>query len=96
MNVYSDNLHTAVDLLSRKALNIHNLLYIGRDFNIRDTEWDSSVLLHPVAGQSLRDLTDSYSLVCSLPVLSVPTHYSDISSHANSVINLIFLGINCA
>ena len=32
----------------------------------------------------------------SLPVLSVPTHYSDISSHANSVINLIFLGINCA
>ena len=32
----------------------------------------------------------------SLPVLSVPTHYSDISGHANSVIDLIFLGINCA
>ena len=32
----------------------------------------------------------------SLPVLSVPTHYSDISDHANSVIDLIFLGINCA
>ena len=48
------------------------------------------------AGQSLRDLADSYSLVRSLPVLSVPTHYSDISGHANSVIDLVFLGINCA
>ncbi len=37
---------------------------------------------------------DSYSLVYSLPVLSVPTHYSDISSHANSVIDLIFLSIS--
>ena len=27
-------------------------------------------------------------------MLSVPTHYSDISGHANSVIDLIFLGIN--
>ena len=95
MNVYSDDLHTAVDFLSREALNIPNLLYMGGDFNIRDTEWDPSVSLHPAAGQSLRDLADSYSLVCSLPALSVPTHYSDISSHANSVIDLIFLGINC-
>ena len=37
-NVYSDDLHTAINFLSREALNIPNLLYIGRDFNIRDTE----------------------------------------------------------
>ena len=29
MNVYSDDLHTAVDFLSREALNIPNLLYMG-------------------------------------------------------------------
>ena len=69
---------------------------MGGDFNIRDAEWDPSVSSHPAAGQSLRDLADSYSLVHSLPVLSVPTHYSDISGHANSVINLMFLDINCA
>ena len=69
---------------------------MGSDFNIRDAEWDPSVSLHPAAGQFLRDLADSYSLVRSLPVLSVPTYYSDISGHANSVIDLIFLGINCA
>ena len=32
----------------------------------------------------------------SIPALSVPTHHSDISSYANSVIDLIFLGMSCA
>ena len=94
MNVYLDNLYTIVEFLTRKALSIPNLLYMGRDFNIRDAKWDPSILLHSAAGQSLRDLTDFYSLVCSLLVLSVPTYYSDISGHANSVIDLIFLGIS--
>ena len=96
MNVYSDDLHTAVNFLTREALNIPNLLYMGGDFNIRDAEWDPSISSHPAAGQSLRDLADSYSLVCLLPVLFVPTYYSDISGHTNSVIDLIFLGISCA
>jgi len=94
MNVYLDNLHTTVDFFTRKALSIPNLLYMGRDFNIRDAKWDSSISLHSAAGQSLRDLTDFYSLVCFLLVISVPTYYSDISDHANSVIDLIFLGIS--
>jgi len=95
MNVYLDDLYTAVGFLSREALNISNLVYIGGDFNIKNAEWDISVSSYPTTGQSLRDLVDSYSLVHSLPVLSVPIHYSDISGYANSVINLIFLGINC-
>jgi len=94
MNVYSDDLHTAVNFLIREALNIPNLLYMGRNFNIRDAEWDPSVSLHHAAGQSLKDLAESYSFVHSLLVLSVPTYYSDISGHANLVIYLIFLGIS--
>ena len=42
------------------------------------------------------DLADSLGLVRSLPELPVPTHYSDTDSHANSVIDLIFLGMSCA
>ena len=38
MNVYSDDLHTAVDFLSNAALNIPHLLYMGGDFNVRDAE----------------------------------------------------------
>ena len=57
INVYSNNLHTAVNFLSNKALNIPNLLYIEGDLNVRDTEWNSFVSLYPTAGQVLRDLT---------------------------------------
>ena len=96
MNVYSNDLHTAVDFLANIAPNIPHLLYMGEDFNVRDAEWDPSVSSHPAAGQALMDLAESYSLVHSIPVLSVPTHYSDISGHANSVIDLIFLGMSCA
>ena len=69
---------------------------MGRDFNIRDAEWDPSVSSHPAAGQALMDLADSLGLVHSLPELLVPTHYSDTDGHANSVIDLIFLGMSCA
>jgi len=78
-----------------QIIDIPNLLYMGRDFNIRDVEWDPSVFFYPTAGQALVDLADSLGLVCSLPELSVPTHYSDTDGHANSVIDLIFLGISC-
>ena len=96
INVYSDDLHTAVNFLTKEALNIPNLLYMGRDFNIRDAEWDPSISLHSATGQFLRDLADSYNLVCFPPAFSVPTHYSNISGYANSVIDLIFLGMSYA
>jgi len=69
---------------------------MGGDFNIRDVEWDPSVFSHSTAGQALVDLADSLGLVCSLPELPVPTHYSDTDGHANSVIDLIFLGMSYA
>ena len=96
MNVYSDDRHSAVKFMLDQIIDIPNLLYMGGDFNIRDAEWDPSVSLHPAAGQALMDLADSLGLVRSLPELPVPTHYSDTDSHANSVIDLIFLGMSCA
>jgi len=96
INIYSDDLHTAVDFLSNETPNIPHLLYMEGDFNVRDAEWDPSISSYYAAGQVLIDLDESYSLVCSIPALSVPTHYLDISGHANSVIDLIFLGMSCA
>ena len=69
---------------------------MGGDFNIRNAKWDPSVSSHPAAGQALMDLAESYSLVHSIPVLSVSTHYLDISGYANSAIDLIFLSMSCA
>ena len=94
MNVYSDNFHTTVNSLAGEALNIYNLLYMSEDLNIRDAEYNLSVSLYPIAGQTLRDLADFYSLVHSFSMLSVSTNYSNITDYANSVIDLIFLGIS--
>ena len=96
MNVYSDNRHSAVKFMLDQIIDIPNLLYMGGNFNIRDTEWDPSVSSHFAAGQALMDLADFLGLVRSLPELPVPTHYSDTDGHANSVIDLIFLGMSCA
>jgi len=95
INVYSNDHHSAVKFMLDQIIDIPNLLYMGGDFNIRDAEWDPSVSSHPAAGQALVDLADSFSLVRSLPELPVPTYYSDTNGHANSVIDLIFLGISC-
>ena len=79
-----------------QVIDISNLLYIDENFNIRDAKRNLSVSAYPVVGQALIDLTDSLGLVCSLPVLLVPTHYLDTDSHANSVIDLIFLGMSAS
>ena len=42
----------------------------------------------------LEYLVDSYSLVCSIPALSITTHYLGIQDHANTVIDLIFLSMS--
>jgi len=49
---------------------------------------------HSIAGQTLRNLVDSYSLVHSIPALSFPTHCLNIQGHTNTVIDLLFLGIS--
>jgi len=96
INVYSNNHHSAVKFMLDKVINISNLLYMGGDFNVRNAKWDPLVTSHPAAGQALIDLADSFGLVRSLLALPVPTHYSDSEGHANSVIDLIFLGMSAA
>jgi len=74
MNIYSDSLYTAVNFLSDKTMNIPNLLYMRENFNVRDAEWDLFISLYSAASHILRNLADSYCLVCSIAALSIPTH----------------------
>ena len=67
--------------LSNKALNISNLFYIRRNFNVRDARCNISIFSYLIAGQTLKDLADSYSLIYSILVLFVPTYYSDIQGY---------------
>ena len=94
MNVYSDDCQSAIKLILDQVIDIPNLLYMGGDFNVGDTDWDPLVFSHPTTGQALIDLANSFGLVHSLPVLPVSTHYLDTDGYANSVIDLIFLGLS--
>jgi len=60
----------------------------------RNIEWDLSASSYSVAGQTLRNLADSFSLVCLISALLVPIYYLDIQGHTNIVIILIFLSMS--
>ena len=62
-----------------------------RDFNIRDSDWDSEYLFYSVHSDLLFDIADSFNLSFSHPTHPVPTRYLDNGKNSNSVIDLMFL-----
>jgi len=46
INVYSDNHQSALKYLKNTEANVHNVLVITGDFNIRDSIWDPSYPFH--------------------------------------------------
>ena len=50
MNVYLDDCQSAVKFMLNQVIDISNLLYMGKDFNVRDAEWDPLITSHSAAG----------------------------------------------
>lgn len=73
INIYSDENQSALKYPKNTEVNIYNLLIIIGDFNIRDSEWNSSYPHHSVFSDILLEVTDSFNLKLSLPVNQIPT-----------------------
>ena len=91
INIYSDSSQLALKYLKDTESNIHNVIIMMSDFNIRDSIWDSNFLFHSSYSNSLFDIVDSFSLDISKPFKNIPTRFSDNNHNTNSVLDLVFL-----
>jgi len=91
MNIYSDSSHSALKYLKDTEVNVHNLLIITNDFNIRDSLWDSSFPHHSSISNDLIIIADSLDLSLSIPTNQTPTRYADNVNKSNSTIDLMFI-----
>jgi len=71
--------------------NIHNVIIIIGDFNIRDSLWDTNFPFHSVYSDILFDIADLFSLAISKPSKNFPTRFLDNNCNSNFVLDLVFL-----
>ena len=91
INIYSDSFQSALKYLKDTKSNIHNIIIITGDFNIRDSIWDSNFLFYSSHSNSIFDIADLFSWDISKPLKNVPTKFSDNDHNANFVLDLVFL-----
>ena len=65
INIYSDNSYSALKYLKNTEANIHNVLIIASDFNIRDNDWNLSYSFHSSYSNILIEIVNSFYLILS-------------------------------
>jgi len=91
INIYPDSFQSALKYLKNTESNIHNVIIMTGDFNIRDSIWDFNFPFHSSHSDFLFDVANSFSLDISKPLKNSPTRFSDNDHNANSVLDLVFL-----
>ena len=77
MNVYSDSSYSTLKYLKDTEVNLHNLLIMMGNFNIKDSLWNSFFPHHLSISDDLTILADSLDLSLSITTNQVPTRYTD-------------------
>ena len=81
----------ALKYLKNTKVNIHNVLVMTEDFNIRDNNWNLSYSYHLVCNDVLLKVADFFNLKFSYSVNQVLTQYTDNLNNTNLVIDLMFI-----
>ena len=68
INIYSDNHQSALKYLKDTEANIHNVLVMTRNFNIRNSIWDPSYTFHLVYSNNLFDIVNLFDFKLSCPI----------------------------
>ena len=91
LNVYLDNQQNALKYLKNTKVNLNNILIMTQDFNIRDSDQDSSYSHYLSYSGILREIADNLNLDLSTSINPVSTQYVDNFQNSNLIIDLMFL-----
>ena len=91
INIYLDSSHSALKYLKDIEANIDNVLVMTRDFNTRDSLWNTSFPHHSSISDDLLIIADSFNLALSSLTNPCPTRYSNTAGESNSTIDFMFL-----
>jgi len=89
--IYSDSSQLALKYLKNTEINIHNVMIMIDNFNIRNSLWDSNFPFHSSHSDTLFNMTDLFSLEISKPTENLPTRFSDNDQDSDSILDLVFL-----
>jgi len=62
INVYSDNNNSALKYFKDTEANVHNVLIMAGNFNIRNSGWNPLFPFHSSHNSSLVEIVDSFDL----------------------------------
>ena len=67
---------------------------MASNFNIRDSDCDSSYSFYSIHNDTLLNIADSFDLKLSCSIQQISTQYSNNTNNTNLVIDLFFLQLN--
>ena len=68
INVYSDGHQSTLKYFKNTEANIQNMLIMAGNFNIRDSDWNSSYPFYSIHTDSLLEIVDSFDLNLFCPI----------------------------
>ena len=91
INIYLDSSQLALKYLKNTETNIHNVIIMIGNFNIRDSLWNMNFSFYSAHSNTLLDIADLFFLAISKPFENFPTRFSDNDHNFNSVLDLVFI-----